>query len=150
MRRDPEPEAQPGELNLVPFLDVLVNLLIFMLVTYQVAAELQTIRVEPPGRGPSVEGPVALTVGITASGYQIWSPDPGGVERIPRRGDATDTQALTARLAALRESFALGPTLVLTADPDVAYEDVVRTLDAARVAPDGSELFPRVTFAMPI
>lgn len=144
------------ELNLVPYLDIMVNLIMFMLVTYQVLVELNLIQVNAPTRGGSNalsdnpdEKPLILTVAITGQGFRILTTDvTAGTENIPMKGNDYDYAELTLHLERIKSGVKVDPHLIVTADPNIVYEKVIATLDAARTDTSGNELFPKVTFGM--
>lgn len=149
-------EEEIRDLNLVPYLDIMVNLIMFMLVTYQVVVELNLIQVNAPTRGGSNvlsenpdEKPLILTVAITAQGFRILTTDvTAGTENIPMKGTEYDYEELTVRLERIKAGVKVDSHLIVTADPNIVYEKVVGTLDAARKDTKGDDLFPKVTFGM--
>lgn len=115
-------DAAPSEeLNLTPYLDVLMNLIVFVLVS---GAGLVTWGVLPaqtasPGSGVS-GGPVP----------QVRLAPDGMTLSLSGEAPAQVTlDELPARLAA-----AQGHELVLAAEPEVTLEQLVSTMDAARKA----------------
>jgi biopolymer transport protein ExbD len=162
-----EDSASVGELNLVPYLDIMVNLIMFMLLTFQVLAELKIINFNPPASGSENqigkqsdpnEKVVMLTVMITNQGYQILTNDDTlGKEIIPTTvtdgKKEHDYAKLTAQLIDIRKRLQVGTTkvddnLIIAAEPDIQYDVVVKTLDATRTKEDGTDLFPLVTLGM--
>jgi biopolymer transport protein ExbD len=114
-------DDEPSELNLTPYLDVLMNLIVFVLVS---GAGLLEWGVLPAKR------PAAAV--------------PGAAEGVPRvhlsRAQTTlsvaDEAAAPVSLDELTERLSRlnGRSLVLDAEPDVTLEQVVTTMDAARKA----------------
>lgn len=149
-------EEEIRDLNLVPYLDIMVNLIMFMLVTYQVVVELNLIQVNAPTRGGTNalsdnpdEKPLILTVAITTQGFRILTTDvTAGTENIPMKGTDYDYGELTIHLERIKAGVKVDPHLIVTADPNIVYEKVVATLDAARKDSKGEDLFPKVTFGM--
>lgn len=88
-RDEVEGEQISGELNLVPFLDILVNTMIFLLATSVVAAPRAAIPVTAPSTDPDVEdnragppaAPLNLTVAISKSGFIVGGS--GGILSAP-------------------------------------------------------------------
>jgi biopolymer transport protein TolR len=167
-RTHKEEEGIEGtELNLVPYLDIMVNLIMFMLVTYTVMAELGMISFNPPAAGPvnktpgqkSDEKPLLLTVGITERGFSLLTPD-SGMEVVPKTGDGKyDYKELTRRLARIKGQVKVDPHLIIAAEGTIKYDIVVQTMDAARENPEKlvkdkfgkdvpSALFPEVSLGM--
>src|SRR6185312_14409553 len=64
--RELSPDEEGGELNIVPFLDIVTNVLMFVLATVSVTFTA-TIDTSPPkiGGGSSARAPTAPTLGLT-------------------------------------------------------------------------------------
>lgn len=146
-----EEDIAESELNLVPYLDIMVNLIMFMLVTVSYLAQLKVIDIVAPNYGASASSGASdsepertLTLAITETGYRLLSSDPTlGQTVVPMVAGDFDYRGLTAKLAELKSQYRFSNTLVVVAAPQVAYDAVVRTLDAART--DGKQtLFPDV------
>ena len=120
------------EINLIPLIDVLLVILIFLMVTttYARFSELQINLPEAQGE-TAKEEPLQLTVDISEQGrYEVNGAVLGevGVESIVR--------ALQAAAGPEKD-----PVVVISADAQATHQSVVRVMDAARRAG-----FPRVTF----
>lgn len=144
------------DLNLIPYMDVMVNLIMFMLVLVAVLVEFKETPVLAPsycdgcGGGKGEQIPF-VTVAVTREGYKLLGGGDaeGGVE-IPKAGGRYDTRALTRNLKQLKVQIPkLSDNLVLMADGGVKYEDIIATMDAARFdgTPDRPPLFNGITFA---
>jgi biopolymer transport protein ExbD len=157
-------EEHGGELNVVPFLDIITNVLMFVLATIAVTYTA-TIDASPPSRVERRAQPTAAKLGLTvvvlrdgfvvsAMGRRIGPgcEGPGDGLAVGRDTDGEyDFDGLTAcaaRLKALDPEFAQENDVTVTAAADVAYETVIHTLDALRSRGDES-LFPKVSFAVP-
>jgi biopolymer transport protein ExbD len=166
-------EEGAGELNIVPYLDILINLIMFLLVAQATLVSLGLIDVTAPsyapigagGQPPPGEEQLRLTVGIAAKGFYIAAKGgvlPGEVEAapteitpdgvalnpptIPKRGDGTyDFPALARKLRAIKTAFPKVDAIYIAADDNTAYEAIVKTLDASREDAQGT-LFPNVAF----
>ena len=168
-----------GELNLVPYLDIIVNLNMFMLLTFQVVLEMKVINFNPPASGSNTDivgkqdekdKIIVLTVLVKESGHAITTDSPSGAVEVPKiacvvpkppavndtcfGGKAYDFTKLQAELEALkkRTDIHVDPeNLILVAEPLITYDHVVATLDAARFMSDGKEaLFPHVTLGLAV
>jgi biopolymer transport protein ExbD len=153
-------EEAGGELNVVPFLDIITNVLMFVLATVSVTFTA-TIETTPPRRGrPASEPPLGLTVLVVPDGFGVKARGgnvatgcaEGGVGlAVPKKDGAYDYAALTqcaAHLKASSPAFAAESDVTITGSPQVPYDVVVATLDAVRRGDDGRELFPNVTFGV--
>ena len=124
-----------AELNLVPFIDLLVCCICFLLIT-AVWTEMARISVDQnrPGQGKlqAPETRVKLTLLVAEDGYTLTA----GASRveIPRQGSHYDTSRLARQLRDVRARLDRGKPLPLTiavAD-GVAYRHLVRAMDLAR------------------
>jgi biopolymer transport protein TolR len=149
-----EAEAS-GELNLVPYLDIITTLVIFLIFTFQVIIEFRLIELLPPAysqqarnANPNPDKPtVQLTLFIHSQGYKLVTDQPElGAVDIPKRGDAYDTTRLTQELDRVKKSLELSESLIVTATDDLEYQVVVAAMDAAREY-EGRMLFPDVLLA---
>lgn len=120
------------EINLIPLIDVLLVVLIFLMVTttYARFAELQINLPEAQG-DTAKETPAQINVDVDAAGnYQV---NHGGVPEA-----AVD--ALSAALVRAAGSQK-DPVVVISADARATHQSVIRVMDAARRAG-----YTRVTF----
>jgi len=159
MRRRIHPEQETGELNIVPYLDVVVNLVMFMLLSMTGLITLGVLNVSAPRIGteaaaPSEAGPkLLLTVAIGRQGFYVAGA--GGVlgsaasatdtERpptIPLKDDRYDYEALTLELVKIKEEYPGETQVILSADPGILYDTLIQTMDACRdqlvKLPDGT------------
>jgi biopolymer transport protein ExbD len=161
MRRRIREAEETGELNIVPYLDVVVNLVMFMLLSMTGLITLGVLNVSAPkigGEGGSAaaqeSGPkLLLTVAVGRQGFYIagaggvLGPDANATDlnrppTIPLRADGKyDFSALSAQLGTIKEKFPNESQVILTADGSVVYEILIQTMDACRElvvkAPDG-------------
>jgi biopolymer transport protein TolR len=163
MRRRVMVEEHMGELNIVPYLDVVVNLVMFMLLSMTGLISLGVLNVSAPRIGGETVAAAAetgpkllLTVAIGRQGFYIAgaggvlgsdanNPDPGRPPTIPLKAGKYDYAALTEQLAKIKEQFPSETQVILSADPDVLYDTLVQTMDACRdmVVKQGEGLFER-------
>lgn len=163
--RELAPDEEGGELNIVPFLDIIVNILIFVLATVAVTFTA-TIDTTPPSTGGSgvrqnIESKALnLTVIIVPEGFAVkaagGSVAPGcqGVGpgiAIGLRGSEYDYAALTecaARLKHASPDFADETQVTITANPGTPYQNMISTIDAVRATAQGEPLFTDVHFGV--
>lgn len=134
-----------AELNLVPYMDVTVNLLLFMLVSTTEVMELHAAPVSAPAIVPvdaPTSGARAVTVQVGPTGFRVYDGDTLSAE-LPQEAGGWPWDALVAHLRGLHDRPDVSPTLRVTAAGQVPYHVVVRLLDAARSDARGS-LFPNV------
>lgn len=156
-RSEPDPSERPGELNIVPFLDVVVNLMLFLLATAAVTAAVAQTESETPAscRGcGGAAGGLDLSVTIADEGIFVASrtgrlaPGCAGTSEaasptVARGAAGHDFAALRACLTRVSDRFPDEREVILSADPLVPYEDLIRAMDAARGDAE-RPLFPRV------
>lgn len=164
--RELAPDEEGGELNIVPFLDIIVNILIFVLATVAVTFTA-TIDTTPPASGGSgvrkdIESKALnLTVLIVNEGFSIKAAGgnvapgcqgPGPGIAIGMRGSQYDYAALTdcaKRLKAASPDFADETQVSISANPGTDYQTVISTIDALRSTREGDALFTDVNFKVP-
>jgi biopolymer transport protein TolR len=153
-------DVEIGELNLVPYMDIMVNLIMFMLVSMSSFIQMNIVNVSVPqiqenaasSADPNPTKQLAVLLGIvdkkgffvTLDGqYLEGTPDTGIT--VPTLPDGNyDYKTLTEKMAIVK---AKQPELqVLTVIPDrtVNYNTLVKTMDAIRRDVDGRVLFPDV------
>lgn len=152
-------EEEAGELNLVPYMDIVTNIIIFLLASVVNQVALGNINVSSPtiqaGSGsasdepPPEKPPLNLTITVGATGYIVGAS--GGVlPAIPKLPNGQyDYKTLTAKLKEIKTNpdNATETKATFNADAMIPYDIVVATLDAMRTAEDGKILFPDVNFA---
>ncbi len=160
MRRRIREEEHAGELNIVPYLDVVVNLVMFMLLSMTGLVALGVLNVSAPKLSAEASAPapdekpkLLLTVAIGKQGFFIAgaggvlgqdapSPDAARPPTIPLKDGRYDYATLTAQMKQIKERFPNETGVILSADPDVVYDVLIQTMDACRegtfTRPDGT------------
>jgi biopolymer transport protein ExbD len=125
------------EINLIPFIDVLLVILIFLMVTttYSKFTALQ-ITLPTADAEKAMEQPVEINVGVDAEGrYAINN------AKVAAREAAGLAEELKAAAAGKGEAKN-EPVIIINADATAAHQSVINVLEAARLAG-----FDKVTFA---
>jgi len=158
-----DPSEIVGELNIIPFLDIVVNLIMFLLATSEYVLLVSQIESDLPriarGRSKSqdsIQTPLNLNVTVTDLGVLVsgsggklapgcTSIDPTGSRSmtVPRKGKDYDWTALTNCVAKVKSQFGKEDTVTISADPQIQFEYLVAAMDSVRQQ-DKTELFPRV------
>jgi biopolymer transport protein ExbD len=126
-------QREEPEINLIPMIDVLLVILIFLMVTttYAKFSELQINLPQAAGE-PAKEKPAQVNVAVDAAGnYQI--------------NNSTVNFANIANLSSALKKAAgdsTAPVIVINADAKANYQSVINVMEAAREAG-----MVRVTFA---
>lgn len=158
------PDEEGGELNIVPFLDIIVNILIFVLATVAVTFTA-TIETTPPaakGTGVRAATPtdtLNLTVMVVSEGFSLKAsggnvaPGCEGLGpglAIPKAGGRYDYGALTRCASKLKRSnpaFADERQVFISANSATDYQTIIHVIDALRLEPNGQGvLFDNVNF----
>ena len=154
-----EAEEEHGEINLVPYMDIVTNIIIFLLASVINQVPLGTVNVSSPtfgsgGSGDAQQAKPELNLTVTVGGSGFTLAGSGGVmPAIPKLPNGQyDYDALTAKLAEIKKEFSDETKATFNADANIQYDTVVRTLDAMRYYKDAKdqsdkELFPDVVFA---
>lgn len=152
LRRSHDDAPVSGELNIVPFLDVVTNLMLFLLATSSFVLTVREVRADLPSFGPHSAGGLALSVTLTDQGAVVATSGgrigQGCVAGAPgvvaaRVGEGYDLAALGRCATALHAAFPEEEQVILSADPDVPYAALIEAMDALRS--DGpTPLFPEV------
>lgn len=163
-QKEPEPGDEAGELNVIPYLDIIMNILMFVLATVSVSF-VGSIDTTPPAIGGSrVRADVAskalnLAAFITNQGISLKTSsgnistgcnDVGSGVTVPKVNEEYDLRNLTVcakRLKSSNAAFKEETQVTITANPGVEYKTVIDVMDALRS--DGEEeLFPEVHFGV--
>lgn len=157
-------EEADNELNLIPIMNLVLMLIPAILIT-AAFVEITVINVSAPqiGGGAPQEPqekpdkpPLNLTIVLTDQGFTIAGSggvlgqeqaDPNAQKgpTIPKTGDGTyDWAGLTKKLVEIKDAFPEETKVIINAEPDIKYEFLVGTMDAARETLDHRELFPDV------
>ncbi len=169
----PSEEPEGGELNIVPYLDILMNLIIFMLLSMTGLAAFGILNVSAPNYGgasvavtpdnPDVPK-LLLSVLISKKGFFVAGTGavlvPQGEGKAPttstegqptiaKVGDSYDFTALNAKMVEIKQAFPNETKVIVGAEADIPYETLIATMDAIRetVGRDRKILFSDVTLA---
>ena len=134
-------KSEEPEINLIPFIDVLLVVLIFLMLstTYSRYSELQ-INLPVADADRLKEQPAEILVTVAADGRYA-------INRVPLEGRSIELLAAALQSAAgVAAGGAAGatnaPVVIVSADALAAHQSVINVLDAARRAN-----LPRLTFA---
>ena len=123
------------EIPLVPFIDLLLCCVMFLLVTavWNQLAQLEANQQIPGNPNPSDPPPdpgIQLYLQITGTGYAITSSAGERID-IPKNGEVYDMDALRTRLEERRASEPNRHDLIVAPEDGVMYEDVIAAMDMA-------------------
>jgi biopolymer transport protein ExbD len=167
-------EHAVSELNLVPYLDVMVNIIMFLLLTVTSWVQFGIVNATLPFYGqttgsgpknPDEEERLDLTVLITDKGFTLAGrggvlggatgqgptlpcpTQPCRIVRTPDRGDIWnyDYGKLSEKVAEIKKTFPKEDIVTISGAPTIPYEVVVGVWDAVRGTRD-KPLFHKVLF----
>ena len=118
-------EKEPLEINLVPLIDVMMVILIFLMITttYNKYTELQ-INLPSAQAERQPERPNEITVLVNAQGQYVVNKS-----AVPFRAVEQLADELRRAGAGQKE-----PVVVITADAAATHQSVIRVMEAARIA----------------
>src|SRR6476619_145249 len=149
------PDEEGGELNIVPFLDIVMNVLMFVLATVSVTFTA-TIDTYPPRAGSGARAPTTPTLGLTVlvvpDGFSLKARggnvapgcnDTGPGIAIPKKEGDYDYDALKAcaqKLNGAAPEFNDEMGVTISANPPIPYQVVIGAMDAVRKNDTGDDL----------
>jgi biopolymer transport protein ExbD len=118
-------EREPLEINLVPMIDVMLVILIFLMITttYSKYTELQ-INLPSAQAERQLERPNEVTILVNAQGQYVVNRSPVAFRSVEQLAGE-----LRRAAAALHE-----PVVVISADANATHQAVIRVMEAARLA----------------
>jgi biopolymer transport protein ExbD len=169
----PRENEDTGELNIVPYLDIMMNLIMFMLLSMTGLAVFGILNVNAPNYGGPSAGvgeqsdqpKLLLSVLISKKGYFIAgagavlgqetaqgeaTAGTAGEPTVPKKADGSfDTGGLTAKMVQIKNAFPQETKVIVGAEADIPYETLIETMDAIRETASGERkiLFSDVTLA---
>jgi biopolymer transport protein TolR len=166
----PSSDDEAGEINIVPFLDMVVNIMMFVLATVSVTFTA-TIASSPPSSGnggvrPPEVPTLNLTLVITNDGVSLKAAGgniapgcetlgPGITFPYVKGSDGEPTDEYYASITACAKKlkdrspdFKSETQIRVMASNNIMYRRVISCIDAVRNSKDGEELFPDVLFAV--
>jgi biopolymer transport protein TolR len=161
--RELSPDEEGGELNIIPFLDIIVNILIFVLATVAVTFTSSIETTPPASRSSGVRATgeseaLNLTVIIVNDGFSLKAaggnvaPGCQGVGpglSIAKKDGQYDYVSLNACAEQLKNASAKFETerqFYVSANPGTEYQVIINVIDAMRQTKAGKPLFPDVNF----
>ena len=160
---DLDPSEAAGELNIVPFLDIVTILILFILMTSAQVVIVTDLEAHLPslarGRRASSDteehSTLNLSVTITEAGIIVTGSGgklAPGCEQAPNRRGVTVPRlahgdfyraALTTCMVRVHARFPDETQVILSADPNIEYQNLIWAMDHVR-ADGADELFPDV------
>jgi biopolymer transport protein ExbD len=156
------PQEEGAELNVVPFLDIITNVLMFVLATLPAVFTSTIPATAPEGRRGDLheEHALSLTLLITdgaldlkASGANVATgcEGPGVGPTLPNAGGAyrwSELRACAERIRREASVVDVDRSIRILADPGIPYETVIRAIDIVRTDTSGAPLFDDARFGV--
>jgi biopolymer transport protein TolR len=162
-----DPSEAGGELNIVPFLDIVMNVLMFVLATIP-AVFTATIDIEPPSMGgagkvrtSTEKNPLNLTMIIANGGVSLktgaFSIGPGCEAggsgfTVAANGDGTidwdQVKACAKKLKDASPDYKDENTITIVGESGTPYKTLIKAIDAVRASGDDI-LFDTPQFGVP-
>lgn len=126
-------KAVDSEIPLVPFIDLLLCCVMFLLVTavWNQLAKINANQQQPGQQAPNEPPPeekVKVILQVQASGFVLSSTAGDRIE-VPKSGDSYDMEGLREKLQERKRLDPNRKDLVVAPDDGVRYEDVVASMD---------------------
>jgi biopolymer transport protein TolR len=162
--RELAPDEEGGELNIVPFLDIITNVMMFVLATVAVTFTATIDTYPPKAGGAGARAPTTPTLGLTVivvnDGFSVKArggnvapgcndTGPGlAVGKAAGDYDYRQLNKCVQRLKGLSADFASESQVTISANPNIPYQAIISTIDAVRKSDTGDDLFPDVNFGL--
>ena len=146
------PDEEGGELNIIPFLDIVTNVLMFVLATVSVTFTATIDSSPPRANGRPTNKPeqpaLGLTIIVVPDGFSVKARggnvasgcnEAGAGLAVGKRDGEYDYSTLTAcvkKLKNLSSDFKDEMSVTISANPNIPYEAIIGTIDAVRKDPD--------------
>lgn len=143
------------ELDVTTFLNLMVVLIPFLLITAVFSRiTITELNLPTAAGGPVSTKPLVVIEVIVRKNVLQIADGSRVVVSIPKAGDTHDIKKLSEYLERLKASYPEKDNATLLLEPDIEYEDMVRVMDAVRVAERAEgqeggvrkfELFPAIS-----
>ena len=136
-------KREDPEINLIPFIDVLLVVLIFLMVstTYSKFTELQ-ITLPTADAEKALERPLEISVTVDAKGNYTVNGQPVSFRSVADLAEELKSAARSANNGQLPPTGDKGPVVIVNADQFAMHQMVINVLEASRIAG-----YDKLTFA---
>jgi biopolymer transport protein ExbD len=148
-----DPVAREPAINLVPMIDILTVLVLYLLVG-SIASHLAILQLKLPAPDtapPPDQPPLALHVVVRKTVLEV-ADRTGMLKQFPATAEGHDLDGLSSFLGEIKERASRETAITLLVEPDVPYDTLVQVMDAVRVLPHGAvgpnasrEMFPGIS-----
>ena len=170
IQAEPAPGDEAGELNIIPYLDIITNILVFVLATISVVFLTNVDTTNPSqNSGKTRNQPESKALNLTllivkdgvsiktaggnvAPGCGNGEPHAGGGLAVPNMGDGKydwlTVKKCARNLKSLSADYEEEVAVTIAANPGVEFKDIMDSIDALR-NDDKGDLFPDIHFGVP-
>ena len=154
-RRYGRRNAETAELNITAFMNLMVILVPFLLIT-AVFSRLAVLELNLPGSSNEPVDPQELTlqleVIVRESRIEVGDRNVGALGVYPNGADGYDYEALSEKLSEIKRRYPAKTDAAILLEPDIAYDTLVQVMDRVRVEEvvkddsiDRVDLFPDIS-----
>lgn len=146
--------SDPGDINITAFMNLMVILVPFLLIT-AVFSRITILELNLPAGQAGAEPPPEsfdLELVLRKDGIEVGDRRGGLIKRIINQDGSYDYVQLSELLQQIKSRYPDKQDVTLLLEPDIAYDSLVQTMDAVRIADAvvaGSvvkvELFPQIS-----
>lgn len=128
--------VETAELNITAFMNLMVILVPFLLIT-AVFSRLAILELNLPGSSSEPAEPQELTfqleVIVRDNGIEIGDRNAGALGVYPNGDDGYDFEAMSDKLAEIKRRYPEKTDASILLEPDIAYDTLVQVMDRVRV-----------------
>ena len=154
-RRDSRRNADTAELNITAFMNLMVILVPFLLIT-AVFSRLAILELNLPGSSTEPANPQELVfqleVIVREGRIEVGDRNIGALGIYPNTADGYDYEALSAKLSEIKQSYPDKTEAAILLESNIAYDTLVQVMDRVRIQEkiEGqrilrSDLFPDIS-----
>ena len=154
-RRDSRRNVDTAELNITAFMNLMVILVPFLLIT-AVFSRLAILELNLPGSSTEPANPQELVfqleVIVREGRIEVGDRNIGALGTYPNTADGYDYEALSAKLSEIKQSYPEKTEAAILLESNIAYDTLVQVMDRVRIQEkiEGqrilrSDLFPDIS-----
>jgi biopolymer transport protein ExbD len=154
-RRDSRRNVDTAELNITAFMNLMVILVPFLLIT-AVFSRLAILELNLPGSSTEPANPQELVfqleVIVREGRIEVGDRNVGALGIYPNTADGYDYEALSAKLSEIKQSYPEKTEAAILLESNIAYDTLVQVMDRVRIQEkiEGqrilrSDLFPDIS-----
>ena len=136
-RRGGRRHIETAELNITAFMNLMVILVPFLLIT-AVFSRLAILELNLPASSTEPANPQELTfqleVIVRADKIEVGDRNVGALGVYPNTADGYDYEALSSKLSEIKDRYPEKTDAAILLESDIAYDTLVQVMDRVRVA----------------